>query len=86
MSDEVDESLLREIERLRARSKNVRFEELRRLWERAGGEAPTPPRGSHYRFTMERRSLTVPYRRPHVLQVYVLRVLSVIEECVREQD
>jgi hypothetical protein len=80
----VNESLLREIAGLRVRSKNVRFEELRRLWERAGGAVAAPSRGSHYRFTLGPRSVMVPHRRPHLRQVYVVRVLAVIEEHLRE--
>jgi predicted RNA binding protein YcfA (HicA-like mRNA interferase family) len=56
----------------------VRFEELMHLLE-AYGWALDRKGGSHVVFVRDRETLTVPYRRPHVLAVYVKRVLSLTE-------
>lgn len=56
----------------------VRFEDLRHLLE-AYGWTLDRVRGSHYIFTRDGETLTVPHRRPHVLAVYVKKVLSLTE-------
>jgi predicted RNA binding protein YcfA (HicA-like mRNA interferase family) len=59
--------------------KAVRFEEVQRLLE-AYGWALDRVRGSHHVFARGRDTLVVPHRRPHVLPVYVRRVLEVTRE------
>jgi predicted RNA binding protein YcfA (HicA-like mRNA interferase family) len=57
----------------------VTIRELQGLLE-AYGWTLERVRGSHHIFTRGRDRLTVPYRRPHVLAVYVKRVLTLTEE------
>lgn len=80
MNDQIRE----EIARLRGRSRNVRFEELKRLWERAGGEVRAPKRGSHYKFVLGQTHAIVAYRRGHVGVAYVSDVLNKLEAYLRE--
>ena len=80
----MDNRIREEVARLRSRSKNVRLEELRRLWERSGGEVRAPKRGSHHKFVLGRMRVIVPYRRGHVDAVYVVEVLDKLEEHLRE--
>lgn len=66
--------------RIAARANSVRFEELDRLLRLYGWELDTI-RGSHHVFKREGTSLiVVPHRRPHVLAVYVRRVLEATME------
>ena len=60
--------------RLAQRPNAVRFEELRRLLELSGFTLEGV-RGSHYVFGRGGEQLVVPYRRPHLLRVYVREAL-----------
>ena len=68
--------------RIAQRPNAVRYSELERLLE-AYGWIARRGKGSHRVFTRQSQSLTVPYRRGHVLPVYVRQVLAV---CKEEQD
>lgn len=57
----------------------VRFDELARLLVAYGWELARV-RGSHHVFVRSGAQLTVPHRRPHVLAVYVRRVLELTKE------
>jgi predicted RNA binding protein YcfA (HicA-like mRNA interferase family) len=57
----------------------VRFEDVRQLLE-AYGWMLDRVRGSHHIFARGRETLVVPHRRPHVLPVYVRRVLAATRE------
>ena len=57
----------------------VRFEEVRRLLEAYGFEL-VRTRGSHHVFEAGGVAVTVPFRRPHVLPIYVKKVLQLTEE------
>jgi len=61
-------------ERLAQRPRAVRFDEIQRLLELSGWTLDRV-RGSHHVFRRAGAQLTVPYRRPHVLPVYVREVL-----------
>ncbi len=65
--------------RIGRRPNAVRFEEVRQLLE-AYGWTLDRIRGSHYVFARGSETLVVPHRRPHVLPVYVRRVLAVTQE------
>src|SRR5947209_1797829 len=56
-----------------------RFDEVRRLLEAYGFEL-TRVRGSHHIFEAGGVTVIAPLRRPHVLPVYVKRVLQLTEE------
>ena len=68
--------------RIAQRPNAVRYRELERLLE-AYGWVGRRGKGSHRVFTRQSQSLTVPYRRGHVLPVYVRQVLAA---CKEEQD
>ena len=55
------------------------FAELRRLLELSGW-ALSRTRGSHHIFKRDGERLVVPYRRPHVLAVYVREALRLTRE------
>ena len=57
----------------------MRFDELAELLTAYGWELARV-RGSHHVFVKDGAQLTVPHRRPHVLAVYVKRVLAQTEE------
>ncbi len=60
--------------RLAQRPNSVRYAELQRLLELSGWSLHHI-RGSHYVFKKGSERLVVPYRRPHILPVYVREVL-----------
>ncbi|HZQ35056.1 MAG TPA: type II toxin-antitoxin system HicA family toxin [Dehalococcoidia bacterium] len=60
--------------RLAQRPNAVRFDELRRYLELCGYTLDRSS-GSHRVFWRAGHSVVIPYRRPHVLAVYVRRVL-----------
>lgn len=65
--------------RLARRPNAVRFEEIQRYLSFSGW-ALDRVQGSHYVFMRGGARLVVPYRRPHVLAVYVREVLSRTKE------
>jgi hypothetical protein len=77
----METSLRKRIDDLRARRKNVRYEELAAIWEFAGGTIRKTG-GRHHVFKIDGRSTTVTYRRPHLSAVYVNRVLDLLEEAL----
>ena len=66
-------------ERLVRRPASVRFEEVVRLLNLYGWTFQRS-RGSHFAFRRGRETITVPFRRPHVLAVYVKLVLERTQE------
>lgn len=67
-------------ERLARRANDVRFEEIVRLLRLYGWELDTI-RGSHHVFKREGRELlSIPFRRPRILAVYVRRVIDLTGE------
>ena len=72
------------LQRIRQNPKQVYYNDLVLLLLDYGFvERKTRSAGSHRVFTCGVHSITVPYRRPHVLEVYVkktLRILDQIEE------
>ena len=67
------------IESIKNNSKDVRFDDLKKLLEDIGYSAINTG-GSHYVFTKENfKSLTIPYRKP-VKIIYVKQVISILEE------
>ena len=72
--------------RIETNPKHVRFEDLDKLL-RAYGFEVRPPRhgGSHYFYFRGEHRLTVPYRRPHVMPIYVRQALKVIKRLEEEE-
>ncbi len=65
-------------EKVRANPHQVRFEELRTLLMRAGF-AERNPGTSHYTYKKGRKIITLPRRKPFILEVYVKLVLEALE-------
>jgi predicted RNA binding protein YcfA (HicA-like mRNA interferase family) len=61
--------------KLNAHPRSVSFDELRHLLELSGWTLVRTS-GSHHVFECGTQRLTVPYRRPHVLPIYVRLVLA----------
>ncbi|GMA52563.1 hypothetical protein GCM10025857_39200 [Alicyclobacillus contaminans] len=67
-------------EQIRNNPKTVHFEELDKILRRIGFERRQPRGGSsHYVYTKNGKQITVPYRRPYVLEVYVKQVIDLVE-------
>jgi len=62
-------------QRLAQRPNSVRFDELERLLDLYGW-ALDRSRGSHFGFRRGTEKIVIPFRRPHVLAVYVRLVLN----------
>ena len=77
-------------EKLRAKieqgPRHVRFEDLSKLLQAYGFEMCRPSKGSHYYYVRGRYQISVPYRRPHVLPVYVRRALVLIDQAESEEN
>lgn len=67
------------LEAIKNNPKTVRPEELEAALIEAGF-AKRQGKGDHVRFTKGNTALTIDYRRPYVLSVYVKQVLEAIEE------
>jgi predicted RNA binding protein YcfA (HicA-like mRNA interferase family) len=85
-----DERRRRLRDRIAQHPKGVRFEELRRLLE-AYGWTPERPRSGSSHHTFRRPGelpITVPFRRPTVLPVYVRAVLARLaaQDAAEEDD
>ena len=82
LSCEVNEvgQLEKLLERIRNNPKIVRFEELDMILRRSGFERRQPGSGSsHYMYTKGDKRLSIPYRRPYVLEAYVKRATELLE-------
>ncbi len=67
------------IEKIFKNPKTVTFKELDKVLKDQGFEVRQPSSGSsHYIYTKGDLQISVPFRRPFVLEVYVKRVLELI--------
>jgi predicted RNA binding protein YcfA (HicA-like mRNA interferase family) len=67
-------------QRLAARPHNVRFAELERLLELYGWQLVTV-RGSHHVYTLNGAAqISIPFRTPAILAVYVRKAMQLIRE------
>ncbi len=77
------------LEKLRHRivhsPKHVRFEDLDRLLRGYGFEG-RQGKGSHYYYRRGAHRVTVPFRRPHILPIYVKLALKAIERAELEEE
>ncbi len=61
--------------------KAVRFNDLDSILRDVGFEMRRPSGGSsHYTYTYEDKTLTVPFKRPFVKVIYVKKAISILEE------
>lgn len=65
------------LERIRQNSKNVRFDEIETILTGLGFAMRV--KGSHHTFTYQQWRITIPYRTPFVLPVYVKELLALLE-------
>jgi predicted RNA binding protein YcfA (HicA-like mRNA interferase family) len=72
-------------DRVAQHPKTVRFEDLCRLLE-AYGWTLDRTGGSHHVYRRSGASITVPFRRPTVLPVYVRQVLALVDAQDAEED
>ena len=67
--------------RIKRNPKNVRFEDLKKLYEMFGFEVRKPRRGSHYVCELNEYTISLPKPHgKHVGAMYVKRSISVFEE------
>ena len=73
------------IKRFRENDKNVRFEEIDGLLIYLGFTRTT--RGSHNTYRSEKIpfDLTIPYRKPFLLPIYVKQILAILDEYFEEE-
>ena len=75
------------LQKIRNNPKTVAFDDLDKLLRQLGFTCRQPKSGSsHYVYTYGAHRLTVPYRRPHVKEIYVKQVLEMIGQIVSEED
>lgn len=74
-------------EKVKRNPRQVRFEELQSLLLRAGFAQRAPRSGSSHRvFVKGDKMITVPYRQPHVLQVYVQLALDALKDVMEDEE
>ena len=67
------------IQKLRQNPKNVRFEEVDKLLRSLGFEKRQ--RGSHATYILKGRGrITVPFKKPFILPIYVKEILNLLDE------
>ena len=66
------------IQRFRNNDKNVRFEEINGLLIDLGFDKKSS--GSHFVYKLSGYIITIPFREPFILPVYVKKVLQIIDE------
>jgi len=66
------------IQRFRNNDRNVRFEEIDGLLISLGFEKKSS--GSHFIYRLPGVQITIPFRKPFILPVYVKNVLKIIDE------
>lgn len=75
------------IERVKNNPKAVRFEELEKLLVKAGFKKRQSTRGtSHYVYTKNGNHITIPFRKPYILETYVKEALLLIGDYFDEDD
>ena len=74
------------LDKIRNSPKTVAFSDLAKVLLQLGFERRQPRSGSsHYVFTYGPWRLTVPYRRPHISQVYVKQALELIDQILQNE-
>jgi predicted RNA binding protein YcfA (HicA-like mRNA interferase family) len=71
------------LERFRQNPRNVRFEEMDKLLLALGFEKRQ--KGSHATYILKGQGrITIPFRKPFILPVYVKEVLNLLDEMTKE--
>lgn len=71
------------LERFRQNPRNVRFEEMDKLLVSLGFEKRQ--KGSHATYILKGQGrITIPFRKPFILPVYVKEVLRLLDEMTKE--
>jgi hypothetical protein len=74
------------LQKIRNNPKVVSFKDLDGLLTGYGFVSRTPRSGSsHHIYTLGRHQISVPYRRPHVKEVYVRHVLEILAQIDEER-
>ena len=74
------------LEKIRNNPKTVSFGDLDKVLRQLGFVCREPGSGSsHHVYTYGSFRLTVPYKRPHVKEVYVKQALQYIDEIMRDE-
>ncbi len=69
------------IEKIKDNPKKIRFQELDKVLVSIGFKKRQPSKGSsHYIYTINGVTVTIPYQRPYVKVVYVKKVVQILEE------
>jgi hypothetical protein len=69
------------LQKLKNNPKNIRFEEIDNLLVNIGFTRRQPSKGSsHYTYTLEGKSLTIPFNRPFVKVVYIKLAVKILDE------
>jgi predicted RNA binding protein YcfA (HicA-like mRNA interferase family) len=75
------------LEKIRNNPKAVRFEELDKLLIRAGFKRRQSSKGSsHYYYTKDEKMISVPFRKPYILETYVLEAIELIGDYFSKDD
>lgn len=74
-------------EKIKNNPKSVRFDELDKILLSAGFSRRQSRGGSsHYVYIKDGRIVTIPFRQPHILRVYVEDALDAIGDCFEEEE
>lgn len=73
------------LDRIRNNPKAVSFDDLDKALHDCGFTRRQPRGGSsHYFYTYGEQTLSVPYKRPYVREIYVKHALALIEQAMEE--
>lgn len=73
-------------EKVRNNPKTVRFEELEKILLVAGFVKKQSGKGtSHYFYVKDGKALSVPYKRPYILEIYVKKALELVGDCFDDE-
>lgn len=68
------------LQKIKNNPKSIRFEEIDKLLIDIGCEKRQPRGGSsHYTYTIEGITLTIPYKRPYVKEIYVREAIALLD-------
>ncbi len=69
------------LEKIKNNPKAVKFKEIDKVLRDIGFERRQPSGGSsHYTYTFEDKTITIPYKRPYVKVIYIKKAIKLLEE------
>ncbi len=75
------------LEGIKNNPKTVRFEELDKLLIRAGFKRRQSKKGSsHFYYTKDDKTISVPFRKPYILDTYVLEAIDLIGDYFTDDE